>query len=138
MHAVVGRVKIKPGHEDETLAMIDQHGVAMLQGMAGSEGGYWARTLVEGDLIQHSFWLFDGEENARAAEATFNTLRDMPDAPASFLSVDVFEVIGKVDGPDSGATPDLPAARFRQIRNTTTAFPTVVDPAVEPPPAPPA
>ena len=138
MHAVIGRVKIKPGHEDETLAMIDQHGVAMLQGMAGSEGGYWARALVEGDLIQHSFWLFDGEENARAAEATFNTLRDMPDAPASFLSVDVCEVIGKVDGPDSGATPDLPAARFRQIRNTTTAYPTVVDPAVETPPAPPA
>jgi hypothetical protein len=64
--------------------------------------------------------------DAKAAEATFNTLRDMPDAPASFLSVDVCEVVEKVDDPDSGATPDLPAARFRQIRNTTTAFPTVV------------
>jgi hypothetical protein len=39
--------------------------------------------------------LFDGEENARAAESTFNTLRDMPDAPASFLSVDVCEVVGQ-------------------------------------------
>ena len=137
MHAVVGRVKIKPGHEDETLAMIGEHGVAMLHGMSGSAGGYWARTLVEGDLIQHSFWLFDTEENARSAEATFNTLRDMPDAPASFLSVDVCEVVEKVDDPDSGSTSDLPAARFRQIRNTTIAFPSVVDPAVEPPSAPP-
>ena len=93
MHAVIGRVAIKPGREDETLAMIGEHGVAMLQGMAGSAGGYWARS-VEGELIQHSFWLFDTEEDARAAEATFNTLRDMPDAPATFLSVDVCEVVG--------------------------------------------
>ena len=61
---------------------------------AGSAGGYWARSL-EGDIIQHSFWLFDTEENARAAEATFNQLRDMPDAPATFISVDVCEVIGQ-------------------------------------------
>ena len=27
-------------------------------------------------------------------EATFNTLRDMPDAPATFVSVDVCEVVG--------------------------------------------
>ena len=93
MHAVIGRVTIKPGREDETLAMIGEHGVAMLQGMAGSAGGYWARS-VEGELVQHSFWLFDTEADARAAEATFNTLRDMPDAPATFLSVDVCEVVG--------------------------------------------
>jgi hypothetical protein len=95
MHAVIGRVKIKPGCEDETLAMITEHGVAMVQGMAGSTGGCWARTVVEGDLIQHSFWLFDGEQHARAAEATFKTLRDMPDAPASFVSVAVCEVVGQ-------------------------------------------
>jgi hypothetical protein len=39
MHAVIGRVKIKPGHEDETRAMIANHGVAMVQGMAGASGG---------------------------------------------------------------------------------------------------
>ena len=96
MYAVIGRVKIKPGREDETLAMIGEHGVAMLQGMAGTAGGYWAWAVVDGDLIQHSFWLFEGEENAKAAEATFNALRDMPEAPASFLSVDVCEVVGQV------------------------------------------
>jgi hypothetical protein len=36
--------------------------------MIGSAGGYWARSHG-GDIIQHSFWLFDTEENARAAEA---------------------------------------------------------------------
>jgi hypothetical protein len=94
MYAVIGRVRIKPGHEDETRAMIGAGGIAMLHGMVGSAGGYWARNLA-GDLIQHSFWLFDTEANARVAEATFNTLRDMPDAPATFVSVDVCEVIGQ-------------------------------------------
>jgi hypothetical protein len=93
MRAVIGRVKIKPGRADETLAMIGDRGVAMLEGMAGSAGGYWARSRG-GDIIQHSFWLFDTEENARAAEATFNQLRDMPDAPATFISVDVCEIVG--------------------------------------------
>jgi hypothetical protein len=95
MHAVIGRVKIKAGHEDETRAMIADHGVAMMQGMAGSAGAWWSRSTDGGDLIQHSFWLFDTEEHARAAEATFNTLRDMPEAPATFMSVDVCEVVGQ-------------------------------------------
>jgi hypothetical protein len=92
MRAVIGRVKIKPDRADEALAMIGEAGVAMLQGMAGSAGGYWARSQ-DGDLIQHSFWLFDTEENARAAEAAFNLLRDMHDAPATFISVDVCEIV---------------------------------------------
>jgi hypothetical protein len=75
--------------------MIGERGVAMLQGMAGSAGGYWARGAPDGELIQHSFWLFDTEDNARAAAATFASLRDMPDAPASFVSVDVCEVLGE-------------------------------------------
>ena len=95
MHAVIGRVKIKPGHEDETRAMIADHGVAMVRGMPGASGGYWSRSTDDGELIQHSFWLFDTEENARTAEATFNTLRDIPEAPATFVSVDVCEVIGQ-------------------------------------------
>lgn len=70
MYAVIGRVKIKPGHEHETLAMIEKSGVAMVSGFPGSRGGYWAHAVDGEDLIQHSFWLFDGEEGARAAEAT--------------------------------------------------------------------
>jgi hypothetical protein len=93
MRALIGRVKIKPDRADEALAMLAERGVAMLQGMAGSAGGYWARSHGS-DIIQHSFWLFDTEENARAAEATFNQLRDMPDAPATFISVDICEIVG--------------------------------------------
>jgi hypothetical protein len=95
MYAVIGRVTIHPGHEDETLAMITGGGIAMVQAMAGSAGGYWARTVDGGDLIQHSFWLFDTEEHARAAEATFTMLRTMPEAPATFISCDVCEVVGQ-------------------------------------------
>jgi hypothetical protein len=50
---------------------------------------------LDGDDIQHSFWLFDTEENAREAEATFRTLREMPDAPATFVSVDVCDIVGE-------------------------------------------
>ena len=60
MRAVIGRVKIKPDRADEALAMIGEKGVAMLRGMIGSAGGYWARSYG-GDIIQHSFWLFDTE-----------------------------------------------------------------------------
>jgi hypothetical protein len=95
MYAVIGRVKIKPGHEQGTLAMIDGGGVAMVNGLPGSRGGYWARTVDGDELIQHSFWLFDGEDGARAAEATYQTLREMPDAPATFVSVEVCEVVGQ-------------------------------------------
>jgi hypothetical protein len=95
MYALVARVKIKPGHEEQTLAMIGEHGISMVRGMAGSAGGYWTRALDGDDLIQHSFWLFDAEEHARAAEATFVSLRDMPDAPATFVSAEVCEVVGQ-------------------------------------------
>ncbi|TML88193.1 MAG: hypothetical protein E6G09_02325 [Actinobacteria bacterium] len=94
MYAVIGRVKIKPGHEQETLAMIEKSGVAMVSGFPGSRGGYWAHAVDGEDLIQHSFWLFDGEEGARAAEATYQMLRAMPDAPATLISVEVCEVVG--------------------------------------------
>ena len=63
MHAVIGRVRIKPDRAEEALSMIDERGVAMLQGMAGATGGYWARSLDGSDIIQHSFWLFDTEEH---------------------------------------------------------------------------
>ena len=95
MYAVIGRVKIKPDRAEEALSMIGG-GIAMLRSMAGSAGGYWARSFDDG-IVQHSFWLFDTEENARAAEATFNQLRNMPEAPAVLVSVDVCEVVGHAE-----------------------------------------
>jgi hypothetical protein len=95
MYAVIGRVRIEVGHEQETLAMIDSSGVAMVNGFPGSRGGYWARTVDGDEVVQHSFWLFDDEGGARAAEAAYLMLREMPDAPATFMSVDVCEVVGR-------------------------------------------
>jgi len=95
MYALIGRVRIKPGREEEAFGLIRERGGEMVRGMVGSKGGYWARTVDGDELIQHSFWLFDDEANARTAEATFNALRNMPDAPATFVSVDVCEVIGE-------------------------------------------
>jgi hypothetical protein len=95
MFAVVGRVKIKPGQEELTQQMISDHGVGMFNAMPGSRSAYWSRAADGAGLIQHSFWLFDTEENAQAAQATFNSLRDMPDAPAEWVSCDVCEVIGE-------------------------------------------
>jgi hypothetical protein len=40
-------------------------------------------------------WLFDDEDGARVAETTALTLREMPDAPAEFIAVDVCEVVGQ-------------------------------------------
>jgi hypothetical protein len=95
MYAVVGKVRIKPGHEQETLAMIDNGGIAMVKGLPGSRGGYWARTLDGDELVQHSFWLFEDEQGARAAETTYQALREMPQAPATLISVEVCEVVGQ-------------------------------------------
>ena len=67
MYVVVGRVEIKPGHEDETRLMIENGGIDMVRGMPGSGAGYWARGVDFSDRVQHSFWLFDTEEDARAS-----------------------------------------------------------------------
>ncbi|HEY7420873.1 MAG TPA: hypothetical protein VH541_02605 [Gaiellaceae bacterium] len=93
MYALIGRVRIKPGHEDETGAMAREHGPDLVRRLSGTTG-YWARPLErEGELIQHSFWLFETEADARAAETTFTSLREMAEAPAEFVSADVCEVI---------------------------------------------
>jgi hypothetical protein len=98
VYALIGRVEIKPGRADEALAMIGEYGPRLLAGMEGSSIGYWARTIDDGELIQHSFWVFGTVEHARSAKATFETLRDMPDAPATFIGADVCQVIGHADG----------------------------------------
>jgi hypothetical protein len=37
-----------------------------------------------------------GEPDARAAETVFSSLRDLPDAPAVFVSVEVCELIAQM------------------------------------------
>ena len=65
MYAVIGRVEIKPGHEDETAMMAREHGPTLVGGMPGNKTAYWARAVDDrGKLIQHSFWLFETEQDA--------------------------------------------------------------------------
>ena len=97
MYALVGRVEIKAGHEDETAVMAREHGPALVGGMPGHKTAYWARAVDDhGKLIQHSFWLFETEQDARAAEIVFSSLREMPQAPAVLISADVCEVIAQL------------------------------------------
>ena len=97
MYALVGCVEIKPGNEDETAVMAREHGPALVGGMPGNKTAYWARAVDDrGKLIQHSFWLFDTEQDARAAEIVFSSLRETPEAPAVFISADVCEVIAQM------------------------------------------
>jgi heme-degrading monooxygenase HmoA len=97
MYALIGSVRIKPGHEEETAAMARDRGPSLVSGMSGSKAAYWARPADgEGEVIQHSFWLFETEADARAAETTFNSLRQMPEAPAELVSAHVCEVIASM------------------------------------------
>jgi hypothetical protein len=91
MYALIGRVKIKEGHEVETLAMIKEGGVPYVQSLPGFSSGYWTRN-VDGELIQHSFWLFETEEGARAAERNYVIPED---GPATLVSVEVSVVVGQ-------------------------------------------
>ncbi len=96
MFAVVGVVRIKPGHEEETAVMAREHGPGLVGGMSG-RAAFWARaTAADDGVIQHSFWLFETEADADAGAAVFGSLRDMPDAPAEFVSVEVCEVIAEM------------------------------------------
>jgi hypothetical protein len=92
MYAVIGQVKLVSTRRDEALRLIKERGEAMVRGLAGSKGGYWARSL-EGD-IQHSIWFFDTLDDARAAAAIFGK-GPPPGAPATFVSLDVCEVVGQ-------------------------------------------
>jgi hypothetical protein len=97
MYALVGRVEIKAGHEEETAVMAREHGPSLVGGMTGGKAAYWARALDDsGKVIQYSFWLFEAEEDARAAETVFSSLREMPEAPARFISADVCDVIAEM------------------------------------------
>jgi hypothetical protein len=92
MHAVIGQVKLDPNRREEALKLLKERGEQMVRGFAGVVVGYWARP-VDSD-IQHSIWLFDSEANARAALAVFGK-GPPPGAPATFVSVDLCEVVGQ-------------------------------------------
>ena len=92
MFAVIGQVRLDPNRRDEALKLIKERGEAMVRGMAGAVAGYWARPL--GGDLQYSIWMFDSEASARAAVAVFGK-GPPPGAPATFVSLDLCEVVGR-------------------------------------------
>jgi len=92
MHAVVGRVKIDTGREDEARKFLHEFVVPSAKGLAGFAGGYWTRALDED--TGSSLVLFDSEENARAAAAQMAE-GPPPGGPVSFMSATVCEVLAQ-------------------------------------------
>jgi len=92
MHAVVGRVKIETGREDEARKLLQEFAVPSAKGLAGFAGGYWARAVDED--TGNSMVLFDSEENARAAAAQIAE-GPPPGGPVSVVSVTVCEVLAQ-------------------------------------------
>ena len=92
MYAVVGRVKIEAGREDEAHKLLDDFVVPSAKTLTGFASGYWARALDED--IGNSLLLFDSEENARAAAAQIAE-GPPPGTPVSFMSVTVCEVLAQ-------------------------------------------
>ena len=96
MYATVGRVKVDTGREDEARKLLEEVVLPRAKGLDGFKGGHWARTL-DGD-VGHSFLLFDTEAHARAAAeqiAQGPPPGAPPDPPATFVSVDVCEVVAQ-------------------------------------------
>jgi hypothetical protein len=96
MFATVGQVRVDTGREDEARKLLEEVVLPRAKGLAGFEGGHWARTL-DGN-VGHSFLLFDSEANARAAAeqiAQGPPAGAPPNPPATFVSVDVCEVVAQ-------------------------------------------
>ena len=92
MYAVVGQVKVDTTREGEARKILEEFTVPAARGLEGFDSGYWARAM-DGDE-GHSFLLFDSEANARTA-ADRIAQGPPPDAPVSFTSVSVCEVVAQ-------------------------------------------
>jgi hypothetical protein len=91
MHAVVSRVRIQSGHEDESLEHLRTNVLPRVQQAPGVVAGYW---LAPQDGQGFAFIVFQSEEAARAAAEMAQTA-PRPDS-LTFDSVDVREVIEQV------------------------------------------
>ena len=92
MHAVIGQVKIDAARADEAQQLLAELAVPAAKGLAGFQGGTWART--EDATSGHSVLLFDTAQHARDAA---DALAGMPPpgAPAQFVSATVCEVLAQ-------------------------------------------
>jgi hypothetical protein len=91
VHAVVGKVSIQPGREDESLEFLKANVLPMVKQAPGLVAGYW---LAPQGGHGFGITLFESEEAARgAAEMAQKSPR--PDY-VTFDSIDVQEVVAQV------------------------------------------
>jgi hypothetical protein len=117
--------------------MVAENGSQMVRGISGAKQATWFR-IPSDDQVQHALWLFDREADAQQASASFEALREMPDAPSEFVSSDVCEVIGHAvtesAPPGSGAAMtrwDYTWYRDVHIAHPNTAMEKVMDTATK-------
>jgi Antibiotic biosynthesis monooxygenase len=92
MYAVVGQVQIDPSHGEEVRTALRETVIPLAKSMNGFAGGTWLRAM--GDDTGVSVLLFESEEAARSAVERMRQ-GPPPGTPATFVSADVFEVIGQ-------------------------------------------
>jgi hypothetical protein len=91
MHAVVGKVSIQTGHEDESAEYLKTNVLPMVKQAPGMIAGYW---VAPQDGKGLGITLYESEEAARAA-VEMARKAPMPDY-VTFDSIDVREVIAQV------------------------------------------
>jgi hypothetical protein len=92
MHAVLGAVDIDASRGAEAETMLRETLVPMIKQMRGFVSGTWTRS-VDGSQGR-SMILFENEDAAKEAAKTV-VEGPPPGAPATFVSVDVFEVLAQ-------------------------------------------
>ena len=92
MYAVIGHVKIDPSREEEARTALREVVIPSAKSMNGFVGGTWLRAAGNDSGV--SVLLFESEEAARAAAEQMHQ-GPPPGTPATFVSADVFEVVGQ-------------------------------------------
>jgi Antibiotic biosynthesis monooxygenase len=91
MHAVVGRVSIQSGHEDEAVEHLKTNVLPMVKQAPGLIAGYW---LAPQDGLGLGLTFYENEEAARGAAAMAQKA-PVPDF-LTWDSVEVREIVAQV------------------------------------------
>jgi hypothetical protein len=127
MHAVVSTVDIDPARMQEATDSLPTEVIPTLRGIPGFQRALFLHTV--GEPKGQSLILIDTEANAKAAAAMAGA---PPDAPVTFTSTTVYEVVAGTDPGAAGfanvATVDIDPARMQEA---TDALPTMLIPILE-------
>ena len=92
MHAVVGKVAIDAGRADEARELLDTFTIPTVTQQPGFISGTWMRSA---DGTSGTSVLLVDSAEAATAIATRMAAGPPPEAPVTFVSADVFEVVAQ-------------------------------------------